>query len=72
MSGKFDKKKSDLDFLVEFNTMTPSDHANSYFLLLEGLQDLFNRKIDLIEIKAIQNPHFLKSVVQSRSLLYAA
>jgi predicted nucleotidyltransferase len=71
-TGKFNKKRSDIDFLIEFNQMTPAEHSNSYFLLLEELQDLFQRHIDLIEICAVENPHFLESVEKERNLLYAA
>jgi predicted nucleotidyltransferase len=52
--------------------MAPSQHADAYFGLLAALQDLFQRDIDLIEIRAIQNPYFRDSVEQNRTLLYAA
>lgn len=70
--GSFDPAQSDLDFLVQFEPLTPVQHADCYFSLLFGLEDLFQRKIDLVETSAIDNPYFLKSIDQSRRVLYAA
>ncbi len=71
-NGDFDPEQSDLDFLVDFLPLEPGHRANAYFGLLFGLEDLFRRKIDLVETSAIQNPYFLKTVNQSRTVLYAA
>ncbi len=68
----FDPENSDLDFLVEFLPLQPGEHANAYFGLLEALQDLFRRTIDLVETKAIRNPYFLESINQNRKEIYAA
>lgn len=62
---------SDLDFLVEFEPMVEG-YADAYFGLLEALQDLFRRPIDLVVSSAIRNPYFRRSVESSRELLYAA
>jgi predicted nucleotidyltransferase len=64
--------QSDLDFLVEFLAMSPTDHADAYFGLLNALKELFNRGVDLLEIKAINNPYLLESINQNRVELYAA
>jgi len=68
----FDPQRSDIDFLVEFLPLKPSQHAKSYFGLLEKLQDLFGRNIDLVEINAIKNPYLMESVDKSRIQIYAA
>ena len=68
----FDPEKSDLDFLVEFLPLQPGEHANAYFGLLEALQDLFNRHVDLVMPRAIKNPYFLESINKSREVIYAA
>jgi len=68
----FDPAKSDLDFLVEFLPLQPGQHADAYFGLLEALQDMFSRSIDLVETKAIKNPYFLESVNRNRKQIYAA
>lgn len=71
-SGDFDPEQSDLDFLVEFQPVERGQHSKAYFGLLFGLEDLFQRKIDLVETPAIRNPYFLKTVNQQRTVLYAA
>jgi predicted nucleotidyltransferase len=63
---------SDLDFLVEFQAKGVSGHADRYFGLLEELESLFGRQVDLVETIAIRNPYFLEAVRQSRVLVYAA
>jgi predicted nucleotidyltransferase len=68
----FDPQNSDIDFLVEFEPMDAVRHAKAYFGLLQALQDLFSRNIDLIEIKAVENPYLLESINKSRSQIYAA
>jgi predicted nucleotidyltransferase len=69
---KFRQSTSDLDFIVEFQPMPPGNHAKAYFALLEKLQDLFGREIDLLEIKAVNNPYLLESINETRSPIYAA
>ena len=68
----FDGEKSDLDFLVEFLPLQPGRHADTYFGLLEALQELFQRPIDLVMTSAIKNPYFLEAINQAREVLYAA
>ena len=64
--------ESDLDFLVEFDSPPPGGYANAYFGLLESLEALYGKPVDLVVASAIRNPFFLQSVEQSRTLLYAA
>jgi len=63
---------SDLDFLVEFEPIPQGSYADTYFSLLEALQALFGRPIDLVTDSAIRNPYFRQSVEQSRVLVFAA
>ena len=48
-TGKFEQGRSDLDFLVEFQPLTPVEHADAYFGLLLALEDMFRHPIDLVE-----------------------
>jgi len=68
----FDSTTSDLDFLVEFRPLKSGEYADAYFGLLEGLQQLFGRPVDLVMPHAVKNPYFLEAMNQSRTLLYAA
>ncbi len=72
VTGGFRANSSDLDFLVEFRTPLASGYADRYFGLLEGLQNIFNRPVDLVVESAIRNPHFREAVDRNKALLYAA
>jgi len=73
LTGKnFDAETSDLDFLVEFLPLKTGEYADTYFGLLEALESLFNRHIDLIMVRAVKNPYFLEAINKSRKVLYAA
>lgn len=71
-TGQFNPPASDLDFLVQFVPLTPSQRADAYFGLLHGLEDLFDRRIDLVTVEAIGNRWFLRSIDPQRTVLYAA
>jgi uncharacterized protein len=64
--------ESDLDFLVEFEPLPLGSYANAYFGLLEALESLFGRPVDLVIPAAIKNPYFLQPVERTKTLLYAA
>ena len=70
--GPFDASRSDLDFLVEFGELSPGEYAEAYFGLLEDLEDLFQRRVDLVMLSAIDNHYFLENIEPSRIVLYAA
>ena len=63
---------SDLDFLVDFHPADSMSPADQYFGLLEALEELFGRKVDLLTKRSLRNPYFIDSVEQTRQLLYAA
>ena len=69
---QFDAEKSDLDFLVEFLETDAMNPADQYFGLLEELERLFGRRVDLVSARSLRNPYFIKSVEATREALYAA
>jgi predicted nucleotidyltransferase len=64
--------ESDLDFMVEFKELPFGQMADAFFGLQEDLENLFGRRVDLVEEKAVTNPYFLRNIEKSRRLLYAA
>jgi hypothetical protein len=68
----FDSARSDLDFVVEFKPLPAGTYADTYFGLMEALEQLFQRPVDLVVESAIKNPYFRESVERSKALLYAA
>jgi len=71
-SGQDRAGESDLDFLVEFDPLPPGTYADAYFGLLEALQSLSGRPVDLVVGSAIKNPYFRQSVEDTKALLYAS
>lgn len=71
-AGLDDPKRSDVDFLVEFGPLPADNYADAYFGLLEGLEAILQRPVDLVVARAITNPYFPQAVEQTKTLVYAA
>ncbi len=69
LTEKFNEK-SDIDLIVDFDSVDLNNYADNYFDLKFSLQSVFQRTIDLLEEKAIKNPYFKKSVNDQRQLVY--
>ena len=67
----FEPLNSDLDLLVEFDSMSAVEHADAFFTLQEELQKILGLPVDLIERTTIRNPYFLQSFDRKKVLLYA-
>lgn len=61
---------SDVDFVVNFEGVDLNEYADNYFDFKNSLQVLFNRPIDLVEDKSIQNPVFRRVVDRTKQLVY--
>ncbi len=70
VTGESFREDSDIDFLVTFGTLDLSKYADNYFDFKFSLEDIFNRKIDLLEDKAIKNPFLKESIDSSKKLIY--
>ncbi|HEY2322644.1 MAG TPA: nucleotidyltransferase family protein [Thermoanaerobaculia bacterium] len=69
----FDSSRSDLDFLVEFLPDEPHTRfGGEYFALKVDLEDLFGRRVDLVEPTAIENPYLKRSIYESTVPVYVA
>ena len=73
VTGAFDPDRSDVDFIVEY----PPDYEfgpwlTRYFELRERLAETLGRPVDLVMAGALRNPYFIRSVNESRRVLYAA
>lgn len=65
-------EESDIDFLYNFKKeeIPFPDYADNFFDLLFALEDMLNRKIDLVPEEKIKNPFFLKQVNAEKIKLY--
>lgn len=70
--GTFQPERSDLDFLVEFESMQPGAYAAAFLGFKQALEKLFGVPVDLVVPSAVRNPYFRQSVESSKALLYAA
>ena len=71
-TGEYHPEESDLDFVVEFQPTAFDSYADAYFGLLESLEQLFGKPVDLVVGSAIRNPFFLQSVEDTRIPIYEA
>jgi predicted nucleotidyltransferase len=62
----------DLDFLVEFEALDRDTYADAYFGLLEDLERLFGRSVDLVMTSAVTNPYFLQDIARKRTVVYGS
>lgn len=70
--GDFDEPTSDFDFFVEFLSYESPTIADQWFGLLEDLEALLGRKVDLVSRRAVTNPYFLQVANRSTITLFAA
>ena len=61
---------SDIDLIVDIDSSDPITYSDNYFNLKFQLEQLLNRKIDLLEQKAINNPFLKKQIDQTKVLVY--
>ena len=65
-------EESDVDFLYRFNKeeIAEMEYADNFFDLMFYLQDLLNRKVDLVAEEKMWNPYFIESINRSKQLIY--
>ena len=70
VTGQFDPARSDFDLLVTFDDALPGSRFKRYFGLLQELEALLGRHVDLVEAKCIRDPFFRKQVESERTRLF--
>jgi hypothetical protein len=63
---------SDIDFLVEFDSEVGKHRFDNFFELLRAMEQLFHRRVDLVEEGGLRNPYFVKCVNETRRPVYVA
>lgn len=67
---RFDPATSDVDLAVTFLPMPPAVHASCFFGLIEDLERILGRAVDLVEETAIRNPYMRRSIARTGVVLY--
>ncbi|MFL5758862.1 MAG: nucleotidyltransferase family protein [Thermomicrobiales bacterium] len=68
-TGAFRDAGSELDFIVDFADKG-AGYADRYLDFADALETLFDRKVDLLTERWIQNPYFRRSVEATRQTIY--
>ncbi|MBK0371140.1 nucleotidyltransferase family protein [Flavobacterium agrisoli] len=63
-------EKSDVDLLVKFKQIELSKYFDNYIDFKEKLESLFGREVDLLEEQTLKNPILIKSIDNSKELIY--
>jgi predicted nucleotidyltransferase len=69
-TDKFDAEKSDIDLLVEIDTLNPLDRGEKLISLWDSFESFFQRKVDLLIDSSIKNPYLRKSIDSTKILIY--
>jgi uncharacterized protein len=68
----FSPSGSDIDILVEFSSPDQRGIADRFMDLADGLESIFQRRVDLVTRASVKNPVF-RSIVEETSVpVYAA
>lgn len=68
----FDPGRSDVDFLVEFDTTESEPTLKTFFALRDELAAVFGRPVDLVVAGSVINPYVNAEVERTREPIYAA
>ncbi len=69
VSGKL-QTESDIDLIVDIDSNDPIDYSDNYFALKLQLEDIFKRRVDLLEDRALKNPFLKKQIDNTKVLVY--
>ena len=61
---------SDIDILVEFGNVKLYDYFDNYMDFKEGIENVLDRKVDLLENKTVKNPYLRQSIDRNKKLIY--
>jgi uncharacterized protein len=64
---------SDIDFLVSFHNhkIPVEDYADNYLDLIEELEHLLGKDVDLLSENSLKNPYLIKTIAKTKTPLYA-
>jgi predicted nucleotidyltransferase len=69
LTNKF-TNDSDIDLIVDFEPIDLSQYADNYYDFKFSLENVLQKRVDLLEDKAIKNPYFREAVDKQRQLIY--
>lgn len=70
VTDTFDPMQSDLDFVVQMTDLPPIERGEMLLGLWESLENLFDKKVDLLTDQPISNPYLRASIERTKRLVY--
>ena len=70
LSPSFNETTSDVDVLVETADLSPEERGENLIALWDNLEELFDRKVDLVTVNSLRNPYFKNEVERTKKLIY--
>ncbi len=70
LRGDFDADSSDIDFVVRFKTVMTLTSSGQYFDFKARLENLFGRKVDLVELTAMPNSRLKRIIERTQVAVY--
>jgi uncharacterized protein len=67
----FDESSSDIDIVVEFEPKTGGGSFRRYFDLKASLESLLGRRVDLVELGAMEDTRLKRIIERSKIPIYA-
>ena len=70
VSDRFILQGSDIDLIVELETVDPVERGEKLMELWDVFESFFNRKVDMLTEKSIRNPFLKKNIDATKVLIY--
>lgn len=70
VSDNFNAKSSDIDLLIDIDEDDPVERGEKLMSIWDKLEELFNRKVDLLTDSSIRNPILRKNIDKTKVLIY--
>jgi hypothetical protein len=64
------RPNSDIDLLVDIDDQDPLTYSDKYFDLKFNLEKIFDRRIDLLELRALKNRFLKKEIDRTKLQIY--
>lgn len=67
----FNKRRSDVDFLVEFYPIENAlEYGRNHLKFWRTLKTMLNREVDLLTLPSLRNPYFKEELEETKILIY--
>lgn len=72
ITDAFNPESSDVDALVMMADAPPTEQGEALLALWDELENLFQRKVDLLTINSLRNPYLKAEIERTKKLIYDA